>query len=125
MPLSLLIDEDTRDGTLWDAIQRHNAKEPELVIVALRVGDEGAPALGTLDPDVLHWAVKTGRIIVSRHVSTLIAVHDEYVARGGWTPGLLIVKKGFSIPELVEYLALVCNVADPDEFACRCNYIPS
>src|SRR5215210_4348577 len=124
MPLSLLIDEDTRDGALWDAIQRHNAKEPELAIVAIRVGDEGAPKLGTLDPDMLDWAVKTGRVIVSRDVSTLIEEHDRYVARGGWTPGLLIVKKGFSIPALVEYLALACNLADEDEFACRCSYIP-
>ncbi len=102
MPLSLLIDEDTRDRTLWDAIQSHNAKEPDWSIPALRVGDEGASSLGTQDPKVLEWAIKAGRIIVSRDVSTLIEEHEEYVAGGGWTPGLLIVRKGFSIPEIVE-----------------------
>ncbi|HZW30916.1 MAG TPA: hypothetical protein VFF52_09435 [Isosphaeraceae bacterium] len=72
MSLPFLIDEDTRDDALWDAI---------------RVGDEGAPGLETLDPDVLGWSVQTGRIIVSRDASTLIAEHDERVARGTWTTG--------------------------------------
>ncbi|MBV8577472.1 MAG: hypothetical protein JOZ58_20830, partial [Acetobacteraceae bacterium] len=103
----------------------HNDAKPDWAIDALRVGDEEAPQLGTLDPEVLDWAVKAGRIIVSRDVTTLIAEHDEFVARGGWTPGLLIVKKGYSIPEVVEYLSLVCHVADADDFSCRCSYIPT
>ena len=102
MPLSLLIDEDTRDGALWDAIQRHNASAPDWAIDAIRVGDDGAPATGTLDPGVIDWAAKAGRIIVSRDVNTLIAEHDQYVAGGNSTPGLLIVRRGFSIPEVVE-----------------------
>ena len=77
-----------------------------------------------LDPDVLDWSVKTGRIIVSRDASTLIAEHDEVVARGTWTPGLLIVRKGFSIPEVVEYLSLVSHVGGADEFSCKRDYIP-
>jgi hypothetical protein len=124
MPLSFLIDEDTRDGALWDAIQRHNVESPDWAIDAIRVGDEGAPGLGTLDLDVLDWSVKTGRIIVSRDVSTLIAEHNEFVARSNWTPGLLIVRKGFSIPEVVEYLSLVSHVGEADEFSCKRDHIP-
>jgi hypothetical protein len=124
MALPFLIDEDTRDGALWDAIQRHNVTSPDWAIDAIRVGDEGALGLGTLDPDVLDWSVRSGRIIVSQDVSTLIAAHDEFVARGNWTPGLLIVRKGFSIPEVVEYLSLVSHVGTPDEFSCKRDYIP-
>jgi len=124
MPLPFLIDEDTRDAALWDAIQRFNVTSPDWAIDAIRVGDEGAPGLGTLDPDVLDWSVKAGRIIVSRDASTLIAEHDEMVARGTWTPGLLIVRRGFSIPEVVEYLSLVSHVGRPDEFSCKRDFIP-
>jgi hypothetical protein len=124
MPLRFLIDEDTRDGALWDAILRYNLAAPDWAIDATRVGDEGAPGLGTLDPDVLDWSVKSGRIIVSRDASTLIAEHDEVVARGTRTPGLLIVRKGFSIPEIVEYLSLVSHVGRPDEISCKRDYIP-
>jgi hypothetical protein len=124
MPLPFLIDEDTRDGALWDAIQRYNITAPDWAIDAIRIGDEGAPGLGTLDPVVLAWSVEAGRIIVSRDVTTLIAEHDEMVTRGTWTPGLLIVRKGFSIPEVVEYLSLVSHVGRADEFSCKWDYIP-
>jgi hypothetical protein len=124
MPLLFLIDEDMRDAALWDAIQRYNVASPESAIDAICVGDEGAPGLGTLDPAVLDWSIKTGRIIVSRDASTLIAEHDEMVAGGSWTPGLLIVRKGFSIPEVVEYLSLVSHVGRPDEFSCKRDFIP-
>ena len=61
---------------------------------------------------------------LSRDVSTLIAEHDELVARGTWAPGLLIVRKGFSIPEIVEYMSQVCHVGRADEFSCKRDYIP-
>lgn len=124
MPLALLIDEDTRSGALWDAIERHNAENPEEPIDAIRVGDPGAPALGTLDPEVIAWAARAGRIVVSRDANTLIAEHVDFVDRGFETPGVLIVRKGHSIPELVEYLVLICNVGRPEEFACRSLFIP-
>jgi hypothetical protein len=118
-----LIDEDTRDRTPWDAIQRQSVTSPDWAIDAIRVGHEGAPGLGTLDPEVLAWSVKSGGILVSGDCSTLIAVHDQMVARGTWTPGILIVKKGFSIPEIVEYLSLVSHVGRADGSRCKrdCN----
>jgi hypothetical protein len=125
MSLSLLIDEDTRDGALWNAIQQHNASATEWAIDAIRVGDHGAPRLGTLDPQVLEWAIGAGRIIVSRDASTLIAEHDDIVRRGEWTPGVLIVKKGYSIPDLVEHLSLLCHLCPAEQFSCRCDYIPA
>lgn len=124
MPLQFLIDEDMRDGALWDAIHRHNATAPDWAIDAIRIGDGGAPGLGTLDPDVLDGSVRTGRIIVSRDASTLIAAHDQMVAQGIWTPGLLIVRKGFSIHEVVEYLSLVSHLGKADEFACKRDFVP-
>ena len=69
MSLRFLIDEDTHGAALWEAIQQFNATSPDWSIDAIRVGDEGAPALGTLDPDVLEWSVKNGRIIVSLGMS--------------------------------------------------------
>ena len=125
MPLLFLIDEDTRDGAFWDAVQRHNVSAP-LIGRSTRSesGMKGRLELGTLDPDVLDWSVRTGRIIVSRDVTTLIAEHDEMVAQVHSTPGLLIVRKGFSIPEVVEYLSLVSHVGRADEFSCKWDYIP-
>jgi hypothetical protein len=55
MPLSLLIDEDTRDGGLWNAILRHNASVPEWAIDAIRVGDDDAPLLGTGPSTPRYW----------------------------------------------------------------------
>jgi len=124
MPLSLLIDEDSRDGALWRAIQQHNSSSPEAAIDAIRVGDEGAPPIGSFDPEVVAWATGAGRIIVSRDVNTLIAEHRRFVEAGNRTPGLLILRSGFPIPDIVEYFSLICHVASADEFACGWDYIP-
>jgi hypothetical protein len=124
MPLSLLIDEDLRDGALWDAIQRHNTASPDEAIDVLRVGDEGAPGLGTPDPDLLRQAIQSRRIIVTRDVNTLIEAHINLVEGGHWTPGVLILRKNLGIDEVVEYLALVCHATDEYEWECNCKFIP-
>jgi hypothetical protein len=124
MPLRLLIDEDSIDRRLWNAIQQHNATSPGESLDVLRVGDEGAPRLGTLDPNLVQWAIQNQRIIISIDFNTLIAWHDDCVSKGQATPGLLIIRPGATIPAVVESLVLISHCSTSVEWSNCCNFIP-
>jgi hypothetical protein len=124
MPLPLLIDEDSRGDDLWNAIERFNAGSPGLELDIIRVGDAGGPPKGTKDPDLLDWAIRHQRIIVSQDKNTLIAEHDMLVRRGIQTPGLLIIRHGFRVSEIVEYLWLVSHCTTADRWKCTWTFIP-
>jgi uncharacterized protein (DUF362 family) len=67
--LRYLLDENLR-GVLWRAIQRHNALSV-YAIDLVQVGDPPDLPLGSLDPDILLWAERQGRILVSLDKKTL------------------------------------------------------
>jgi hypothetical protein len=62
-PLRYLLDENLR-GRLWQAIGVHN-QTGAYPIDVVRVGDPPDLPLGSLDPDILLWAEREGRILVS------------------------------------------------------------
>jgi hypothetical protein len=124
MAIRFLLDECIRDNKLLSAIAQHNEHHPEDFIDAVRVGDEGAPDCGTDDADLVRWAANAGRIIVSQDANTLRSTHDLFVADGNSTPGLLLVKRGCSLLEIIETLTLIGNDGSPEEYANRTDFIP-
>src|SRR5262249_48900729 len=58
-------DEQWRGGGLWRPPRRHNVGSI-FVLDAVRVGDPPDLPLRTLDPAVLLWAEREGRILVSK-----------------------------------------------------------
>jgi hypothetical protein len=75
MPLAFVLDEHLR-GSLWRALQRWNLLGVDVLDV-VRVGDPPDLPLGTSDPDLLAWAEREGRILVSSLV--------------GWAPPTIFV----------------------------------
>jgi hypothetical protein len=124
MPLRFLIDEDTRAESLWHAITQHNATSQDEGIDALRVGDPDGPDLGMLDPDLLKRSVASGRIIVSQDRNTLIHHHQVLIDGGQPTPGLLIIRRGAKIQDIVEFLALASHYSEAQEWAGTHHFIP-
>jgi hypothetical protein len=122
MPLRFVLDEHLR-GPLWGAIQQHNAGGSD-VIDAVRVGDLPDLPLGTTDPDLLLWAEREGRVVVSRDWNTFphhLAVH---LLSGRHSPGVVILRPGHTLPQLVFTLALAAHAADPGEFRDQVRFLP-
>jgi hypothetical protein len=115
MPLRFVLDEDTRDTSLWQAICDHNSTHPDKIDV-IRVGDGAAPPTGTLDPALVEWSVQSQRIIVSKDRNTLIAAHTDAVSAGTTTPGLFILRNQLGIPTVVDCTS--------DEFASSTQFLP-
>ncbi len=125
MAIPLVLDENLRDNRLWKAIQTHNVRVPEEAIDVVRVGDAGAPPARISDPELLQWAIHNQRAIVTRDVNTLVGLHARLVQSGSVTPGIIVLRSGFSYPILVEELVLFSIYTSAAELASSCVYLPS
>ncbi len=126
MPSRFLFDEDSLDESLRHAIGRHNATSVEeaLDVEYLDGSNPDCPPRGSPDTLVIQWAVEHGRTIVSRDTNTLIRDHRAFVKEGNATPGLLILRRGFSVELILETLIEIAHYLPPDQYASCCNFIP-
>ena len=81
MPIAFVLDENLRGKPLWHAIRHHNLGGA-LRIDATRVGDPADLPLGSLDPDILAWAERADRIIITEDAATFPAELAAHLRRG-------------------------------------------
>ena len=122
MPLAFLLDEHLR-GVLWRALQRHNAGGFEL-LDAIRVGDEPDLPLGILDPAILLWTEREGRILISRDASTLAGHLADHLRAGNHCPGIFMVRRRCVLPQVVSFLVEAAYRSDAANWENRIEYIP-
>jgi len=116
--LRFLFDEDT-DPDLIEALLR---REP--AVDALRVGWEGAPAEGTLDPDVLLAAESLGRMLISRDKQTMPDHLAAHFAAGRHTHGVALLRQGFSFGTHVGELLMLWSASEAEEWIDATLYLP-
>lgn len=122
MPLAFLLDENLR-LRLASAISRHNRRSP-FAIDFVEVGDPDDLPLGTLDRDILAWADREGRVLVSSDRATLVAELTGRILAGGSSPGIFLLRPGRTLAEIVDFLALAAHASLPDEYRDRAVFIP-
>ena len=122
MSLAFLLDEHLR-GPLWTAIQRHNLSS-ELRLDVVRVGDAADLGLGTLDGDLLQWAERERRILVTEDKRTMPQHLAEHLMAGHQSPGVFVVRAGCSWAEILEALVLVACAGEPPDYADAVTFLP-
>jgi predicted nuclease of predicted toxin-antitoxin system len=122
MALRFLLDENL-PGRLWAAVMRHNARGINLVD-AIQVGDPPALPRGSQDPDILIWAEAEDRILVSEDLSTLPIFLANHLQSGRHSPGIILIRHGTTLKEVVEFVVLAAHASEPWEWADRCQFIP-
>jgi hypothetical protein len=122
MPLAYVLDEHLR-GLLWDAIRQHNAGGVNVIDVT-RVGDPADLPLGTQDPDLLLWAERENRVVVTRDWNTMPGHLANHLQGGHHSPGVFILRRGLSLPQLVDILVLTAYAVDPAEARDQVRYLP-
>lgn len=122
MALAFLLDEQLR-GALWHAIQRRNARSG-VFIDAVCVGDPEDLPIGSSDSDILTWVEREGRLLVSRDRTTMISFFRRHLQAGNHCPGLLLLRRGISIPDVITALELIADAGEPGDFADRCENVP-
>ncbi|MGH7168887.1 MAG: hypothetical protein ACRELG_01230 [Gemmataceae bacterium] len=123
MPLRFVLDEHLRGGGLWQAIQQHNASGNSPLDV-VRVGDPVDLPLGTPDPDLVLWAERENRIVVTLDYQTMPGHFVDHLRSGRMSPGLLLILPHRSIPDLIASLFIIAYCGDAIDFQDLINYIP-
>lgn len=119
MKVRFLLDENL-SPRLKSAIAR---LEPDIDV--LRVGDNGAPSLGTEDPDILNSLAQTKRILVTANRRTMASHLRTYYDDGGQSHwGILWVRRNSTDHEIAVTLHLIWSTMDREEWLDKTDYIP-
>lgn len=67
----------------------------------IRIGDEGAPLKGTLDPEILLWLERTGYSLVTRNRKSMPQHLQAHIAAGHHVPGIFTLRPCCSLRNVV------------------------
>ena len=123
MPLRFVLDEHLRGGGLWQIIRQHNAKGLYPLNV-VRVGDPSDLPRGTLDPDLLLWAEREGRIILSRDFSTLPNHLAHHLQQGRTSAGIVLVRPHPFLSLVLADLVITAHAGYAADFQDAVRFIP-
>ena len=118
MRVRFLLDENM-SHRVRDAVLR---RAPGIDIV--RVGNDGAPALETSDPEILLYAEEQRRLLITlKRASMPRHVADHFRAgRHHW--GVLRVKRNVSIAILAEQIMLIWEASEAEDWLDQFDWIP-
>jgi hypothetical protein len=119
--VKILFDECVPDN-IWDAVVAHNAIDPYL-IDAVQVGKLAALPKQTPDDRILEWAEQNCRLLVSRDRNTMKAEHNQRLAAGLHSAGVLIIAPT-RIPDLIAHLVLTAHATTPGYWIDRLEFFP-
>ena len=122
MPIGFVLDENCR-GPLWTAVRSHNKRGMDTIDV-VRVGDLPDLPLQAPDPEILAWAERSGRILLTYDESSMPGHWIAHLQSGRHSPGVFIVRANVSLPEIVEVMVIVAHASKSGEWVDRMEYIP-
>ena len=105
------------------AVQRQLRRRDTHVEV-LAVGDLNAPPLRSSDPAILQWIEASGHILVTWDRRTMPGHIADHYNDGGRLPGVLLIRHGSSLGQIVEALYLIWFAAESEEYQDTVQYIP-
>jgi hypothetical protein len=90
----------------------------------LMVGQSGAPAKGTPDADLLQWIEQTDYVLVTNNRRTMPVHLQAHFEVGGHISGMLLLRRGASLGQVIENLFLLWETVEADEFQDGVLFIP-
>lgn len=88
------------------------------------VGDPGAPARGTLDPEILTWCEMNEFSLVKNNRSSMSVHLKAHLEAGQHVPGIFILDASMSLGQTIDELLLIWGAASPQEYADLVNFLP-
>ena len=95
-------------------------EEPGLDVVTVQ--DVGLRT--ALDPDILEWAAREGRVLVTFDVKTIPAAAYKRVTEGKPMPGVFAITEGTPLSLAIDNLVDLVQLSLPDEWEGRVEYLP-
>jgi hypothetical protein len=122
MALAYLLDENQR-GLVWQAVIRHNSRGLDPLDV-VRVGDPPDLPLGAKDPEILIWAEREHRILVTRDKRTMPGHLANHLRAGRRSPGIFMFSRAMRLAEVLDFLVLAAHASEPGEWQDWIKYLP-
>ena len=119
MKIRFLLDENLMTRPVIKAALRFDT-----TIDIIRVGGEGAPPLGTLDPEILLFCEAERRLLVTRNRKSMAGHIADHHAAGRHHWGVFKLARKLSIGELAEELYLYWAASEAEEWIDRVEWIP-
>jgi predicted nuclease of predicted toxin-antitoxin system len=115
--LRLLADENFDHDLVRGAIRRRVGLD---LVRAQSVG-----LSETDDPDILAWAAREQRVVLTHDVNTMTGFAIDRITRGEPMAGLFIVhQEGAALSKIIDDLLLLDDCSDTDEWADQILYLP-
>lgn len=87
-----------------------------------RAQDAGLAATG--DQDILAWAAREGRVLLTRDVRTMVQFAHERVSRGEPMPGVVVVLESVPLALAIEQIQMLAGASQVGEWEGRALYLP-
>jgi len=117
MKLRFLLDENLPAKLKRAIIRRYPA------IDVLRVGDEGVPPLGTLDPDILRYLEATQHALITDNRHSIPGHIADHFAENRHHWGIFEVHKNAALKSLVEEIYLYWSASEAEEWIDRVEWL--
>ena len=114
--LRLATDEDFNSRIVRGLLRR----QPELDIVRAQDAELSAKD----DPEILAWAAREQRVLLTHDVTTMKQYAYERIAAGLPMPGVAILRTILTIGQAVNEVELVAIAGDPDDVRGLVLYLP-
>ena len=115
--LRLLADENLDHDLVRGVLRRRSQLD------LVRVQDVGLSQ--TDDPDILAWAAREQRVVLTHDVNTMTAFAMERVTRSEPMAGVFIVhQEGTALSRIIEDLLLLDDCSETAEWADQILYLP-
>jgi hypothetical protein len=116
--LRLLLDENL-SPVLREALRRHDPS-----VDVLRVGDVGAPPLGTPDPEILIYLEQHQRALITDNRASIPGHVLDHIATGGQHWGIFTLRPRAALADIIEALILLWEASSADEWQNAMRWIP-
>jgi len=118
MKIRFLLDENL-SPRIKQAVLRYNQD-----IDILRVGDEGAPSLGTTDPVILKYLNINTILLITDNRATMPEHVYNHLTAGEHHCGILEIRPKTLVKELIESICLLWEASEDEEWFDQIQWIP-
>lgn len=79
---------------------------------------------GAKDPDILEWAAREGRVLLTHDVRTMTASAIARINAGLPMPGIVAVSKSLLIGKVIEDILLLAQCGREGDYEGQVEYLP-
>ena len=96
--------------------------EPSLKVLV--IGDEGAPARSTPDPEILKWCEQNQFNLITNNRKSMPQHLSDHLSAGHHVPGIFTINLEVPMGKIIDELLLIAGASDEDEYIDEIKYLP-